>query len=72
MTKSEAKAIEQRAAKAVQVLSGVAGADGAIDWSIVMQGGREAVDNVNNAIKIARENAGELLEMACAELGSKR
>lgn len=71
MTKSEAKAIEQRAGRALRILYGTTEPD-RFDWSVIRRGGEAAAQAVDNAIKAAREEVSAILEMATAELGPKR
>lgn len=71
MTKSEAKAIEQRMLRAYRILNGTAEPD-KIDWIAVRRGGEEAVQLVCSAIKAATDEVYAVLEMATAELGPKR
>lgn len=69
MTKSEAKAIQQRMGRAARILNGTCEAD-AIQWSM-LHSIPGAVDMVNKAITAAREECEAVLEMASAELGLK-
>lgn len=72
MTKSEAKAIEQRMGKAVRILNGTCEPK-ALDWTALRKAGGEAlVQLVNESILEARNEVEAVLEMACAELGPKR
>lgn len=67
MTKSEAKAIQQRMGRAARILNGTH-EPGAIQWAGMSS---EQIQNVNDAIKAAREEVEAVLEMAGAELGLK-
>lgn len=65
MTKSEAKAIQQRMGRAARILNGTCEPD-AVQWAALSHAQREMV---NNAVKAAREECEAVLEMASAELG---
>lgn len=68
MTKSEAKAIEQRMGRAARILGGTNDPN-AINWAGLTS---EQIANVNGAIKAAREECEAVLDMACAELGPRK
>lgn len=70
MTKSEAKAIEQRSGRALRVLSGIEDRDANLPaWWIGLTS--EQIANVNAVIKVARDEVQSIHEIVLAESGRR-